>query len=103
LLPARPAGLRVRVRVLSATTIELTWQPVGEATQYRIEWDAGAGKDKRLFRAQVVETRYVEGHLIPGDYCFWVSAVGPGGTSTPAAISVRVSMDLVTTPAANRR
>jgi hypothetical protein len=76
--------------VLSPTAVELSWQAVPGAVRYQILWDAGAGNDVRLPRASLLEPRYLDDHLLPGRYRYWVIAEGPGGASTAAAIVVEV-------------
>jgi hypothetical protein len=79
--------------VRSASEVALAWTAVPGATGYRIEWDAGVGTSARSLRATTVVPRYVEEYLIPGQYRYWVQAVGPGGVSEPALIVVQAPFE----------
>lgn len=96
--PDPPADLRARV--ISATAIELLWEPSGGATEYRVEWDMGTEGQARALRASTVEPLFRDEGLWPGAYRYWVYAKGPGGTSEPAAIAVYVPLDALPAPPA---
>jgi hypothetical protein len=73
--------------------VALAWDVVPGATGYRIEWDAGTGTEARSLRGEPETLRYVDDDLIPGEYRYWVMAVGPGGVSEPSLIVVRVPFE----------
>ena len=86
--PEEPAALEAEI--LSATEVALSWLPARGAKRYRIEWDTGSGGKDRYLRAWVDKASYVDDHLFPGVYRYWVTAEGTGGLSTSASIVVVV-------------
>jgi titin len=84
--PATPSGLRAVAS--SDSRVGVSWKDVGGETRYRVERRRDGSSrwfEIRLLAADT--TRFYDSNVPPGTYSYRVTAIGPGGSSAPSALS----------------